>query len=291
MQSYRFYEVRVSMPESENARSRAIGLLETCGVKTGDIVIFEPPGKIEAAFYPRHEAAVRKIKALYPKYRSPGMKMKVKVLEKEDWFDKWQLDYQMFPVGKKLMLVPWWQRKDFKPGKRLPVYLDPKGVFGSGQHPATRIMTDWVEQTAGKFESVLDLGTGTGVLSVAAFRLGAKKILAADHDSLAVRAAKFNFRANGLKNAKAVRADVTKMRAGEKYDLVCANLFTALLEQIKPFLFSSVALGGHLALCGVHVQNFEEFRKKFRHRAFRCVKIAKKRGWAGMLFKNRKSRR
>lgn len=269
------------------SKEKILGFLEAGGFKSEAIALFEPPGRIEGAVYTPSLKTAEKIKKLYRQNRADGMRLKIRRLEKEDWFDKWQLDYRMFPLGKKLMLVPAWQSKEFKDKKRFPIYLEPKGVFGSGQHPATQIMTAWLEETAGKFKSVLDLGTGTGILSVGAARLGAETILATDHDPASIRSAKYNFKLNGLKNAKAVRADVLKMKKSGAYDLVCANLFTSLLERIKPLLFSSVKPGGYLALCGVHVQNFPEFKKKFHHPRFRCVKIIQKRGWSGMLFKRK----
>lgn len=286
--SFTFHEIKVSMLPGAGAKEKILALLEAGGFKPEAIALFEPPGKIEGAVYTPSLKTADKIKKLYRQTRANGMRMKIRLLEKEDWFDKWQLDYRMFPLGKKLMLVPAWQSKEFNTsGKRLPIYLDPKGVFGSGQHPATQIMAAWLEHTAGKFKTVLDLGTGTGILAVGAARLGAEEILAADHDPASVRSAKHNFKLNGLKKTKAVRADVLKMKKSGTYDLVCANLFTDLLLKIKSLLFSSVKSGGHLALCGVHVQNFPEFKKKFHHPKFRCVKIIQKRGWSGMLFKRK----
>ncbi len=289
--SFTFYEIKISMLPKPGAKEKILNLLEAGGFRPEKIAFFEPPGKIEGAVYTPSLKAVKKINTLYRKNRVQGMRLKIRLLEKEDWFDKWQLDYRMFPLGKKLILVPAWQANEFKEKikdkKRLPIFLDPKGVFGSGQHPATQIMASWLEETAGKFKSVLDLGTGTGILAVGAALLGAEEILAADHDPASVRSAKHNFKLNGLKNAKAIRADVLKMKKSGTYDLVCANLFTNLLLKIKPLLFSSVRPGGYLALCGVHVQNYPEFKKKFHHPKFRCVKIVQKRGWSGMLFKKR----
>lgn len=287
--SFTFYEIKISMPPKPESKKKILELLESAGFKPEAIALFEPPGKMEGAVYTPSEKKAKKVQGLYRKNRVQGMRLKTRLLEKEDWFDKWQLDYRMFPLGKKLMLVPAWQSNEFdkKKQKRFPIYLDPKGVFGSGQHPATQIMASWLEHTAGKFKSVLDLGTGTGILAVGAARLGAETILAADHDPASVRSAKFNFKLNGLKGAEAVRADVLKMKKSGTYDLVCANLFTNLLLQIKPLLFSSVKPGGHLALCGVHVQNYPEFKKKFHHPKFRCVKIIQKRGWSGILFKSK----
>jgi ribosomal protein L11 methyltransferase len=281
---YKLHEIRI-----EPAGVKATALFESCGVRPEEIVFFEAQGKTEAAFFTPNAGTAGRVRAQYRRRRVPGMRLKIRTLQKEDWFDKWQLDYRIMPLGRKFTLVPFWQKKEFK-GGRLPIFLEPKGAFGSGQHPATRIMTSFVE-AAGHPDSMLDLGTGTGILSVAAFRLGAKKILALDHDPVAVRAAKYNFRLNGLESAEVRREDVTRLRPEEKYGLVCANLFTDLLEKIRPFLFGSVKPGGFLAISGVHFQNYAAFRKNFRHPDFRCLKIVRSRGWAGMLFKRRLPRR
>lgn len=280
---YKLHEVRIAPSGAD-----ALLLFESCGVKLREIADFEAGGRTEAAFFTPNLQTVKKIQARYRKTRLPGMRLKVRVLQKEDWFDKWQLDYRIMPLGRKFTLVPLWQKKEFK-GDRLPIYLDPKGAFGSGQHPATRLMTSFVE-LSGRPDSMLDLGTGTGILGVAAYRLGAKRVLAYDFDPVAVRAAKYNFEINKLENSEVRREDVTKLRVSEKYELVCANLFTDLLEKIKPFLFGSVKPGGYLAISGVHFQNYAVFKKDFHHKDFRCVKIVKSRGWAGMLFRRRPRR-
>ncbi len=279
---FKLHEVRVSGPFTPS-------FFEACGVRPEEVVVFEAGGKTESAFYTPYRSSVRKIKAAWQKNREPGMRLKIRELKKEDWFDKWQLDYRIMPLGKKFTLVPFWQKKEFN-GNRLPIFLEPKGAFGSGQHPATRTMVTFVEMAGKGMRSMLDLGTGTGILSVAAHRLGTEKILALDNDPVAVRAAQYNFKLNGMKKAEARRADATKLRAGTRYNLVCANLFTDLLEKIKPFLFASVAPGGFLATSGVHFQNYAGFKKKFHHPDFRCVKIIRSRGWVGMLFRRRPGR-
>jgi ribosomal protein L11 methylase PrmA len=101
-----------------------------------------------------------------------------------------------------------------------------------------------------------------------------------------VKAARLNFKLNGIVSASSRFGDVLKDKSRvRQYELVCANLISPVLEKIKGVLFSSVTPGGYLAVSGVHVQNFPEFHAKFRHPKFRCLKILKRRGWTGMLFK------
>lgn len=287
--AYTYDEIRVTAPSGSPAAGWLTAVFETAGVPSGGLVFFEAGRKTEAAYYSRSRAFAEKFKEIYRRERRPGMRLKITFLKKEDWFDKWQLDYRMMPLGRKFMLVPYWQKKDFKGGGKLPIFLEPKGAFGSGQHPATQMMVSFVERAGKQVKDILDLGTGTGILSVAAFRLGAREIRAYDNDPVAVAAARFNFQVNGLKNAKALKKDVTRLKAGKQYSLVCANIFTDLLIKIKPFLLKSTAPGGFLALSGVHFQNFGEFKKKFRPAGFTCLKITRKRGWAGFLFRRRQS--
>lgn len=210
--------------------------------------------------------------------------LQLKILKRKDWLDKWKQEYQTQPIGKKFLLIPSWQKKK-NATKRLSIFLDPKSVFGSGTHASTRLILELIEPLHGKFESFLDLGTGTGILSVAAGKMGAKKILAMDHDLAAVKTARANLRLNQLKG-KVMRVELKK--AGplvQTFDLVAANLFTSLLLEIKKLIFQSVRPGGWLAVSGIYDKNLKDINAGFRHPQFKRIRQARKDGWAGILFK------
>lgn len=276
------FEIAIRTPVG--SESLAADFLVDCGFKRDHITEREAETGKSLAVYSRSSKLCAKIQKSV-KNLGRGFRCRVTLLQQNDWFDKWQLEYQIMPLGKKFMLIPLWQKEKYRPKKaRTPIYLDPMGTSGSGEHPTTQIMAEFLEQIAGKFKSCLDLGTGTGILAVLAGHLGAQEIFACDIDRRSVKAAQFNLKENGIRG-NVFFADVTRKKLFRKYDLVCANLISPVLEKIKKSLFAAVRPGGYLAISGIHKQNFPSFKSRFRHAHFRCVKILARRGWTGMLFK------
>jgi ribosomal protein L11 methyltransferase len=273
------------IPFTGEMRGRLGDFFSSCGIPRSEVVFTEGPQKSSAVVYTRSFHRRRRIKKNFKKIFPRGIRLKERLLVQEDWFDKWQEDYEIMPLGRKFVLVPEWKRKAYRPGKRIPIFLDPQGVSGSGQHPTTQLMADLLERIAGKFEDCLDLGTGTGILGIMAAKLGAQSVLGVDNDRRAVKAARINFKLNHLPHAISAFQDVTRTKATKKYDLVCANLISPVLEKIRGDLFSRVQKGGYLAVSGIHVQNFSDFRKRFRHARLRCLKTLQRRGWTALLLK------
>ncbi len=269
-----------------DAQVRVCDFFAACGIALHELAFFEKKKRSAIAAYSRSVKKIKEIKSRFSKELGKDFSLEIRVLERGDWFDKWQLDYRMMPLSKKFMLVPLWQKNEFK-SERIPIYLDPKGASGSGQHPTTQIMATLLEEVqkrGGSFDSFSDLGTGTGILCVAAARFGAKKILAVDYDPVAVSSARFNLKLNRVRG-KVVRKDVTTLKDAAPRDVICANLISALLSSIQRYLFSNVRRGGYLIVSGIYLSNLAAFRAGFRRKDFKCLRVMKKRGWGGVLFR------
>ena len=120
-----------------------------------------------------------------------------RVLEEEEWESAWKAHFTLLRVGKRLVIKPTWQ--EYSPGSgELVVELDPGMAFGTGHHPTTRMCMEELELRVAPGMRVLDLGTGSGILTIAAAKLGAGSVLALDVDAVAVQAARANFRSNGV---------------------------------------------------------------------------------------------
>ena len=282
---YQYIEVKLDLQHSDQ-KKRALGtdFFVSCGVSSSDVVFFERKTVSYLAVYLHSFRRLQKIRVAFKKTKTKGFRLRYKILAREDWFDKWQQDYQIMPLGKRFTLVPLWQKKKFK-GKKIPLYLDPKGVFGSGSHPTTRMMVTLMEQVNGKFESFLDLGTGTGILCLVGHHLGAKRILALDRESLCVKAAKFNLKQNGVKAERVWRDDIRTVKKIGSFDLVGSNVISNMLVAGKKSLFGHVKKGGYLIVSGIHVYNLASVRRDFQDKRFRCLRVLKYRGWVSLLFK------
>ena len=171
-----------------------------------------------------------------------------------DWENNWRDYYKPVEAGEKLVIVPQWQEYD---GDRTPVKLDPGLLFGTGDHPTTRMCLAEVERYAGPGKRVLDLGCGSGILGIAAAVLGAGPIVAADVDDKAPDIVRDNARLNGVEDAftvyvgDVVASGTLRARLGADYDLVLANIVADVIIPLAPYVPAFLAPDGAFVCSGV----------------------------------------
>ena len=165
-------------------------------------------------------------------------------LEDEDWVRRSQAQFSPLAIGKRLWIVPSWREA---PPHGAVVRLDPGMAFGTGSHPTTRLVLHFLERNVAGGERVLDYGCGSGILAIAAAKLGAGRIGATDIDPAALETAAANALANGV--ALDLRAP-DELGPGP-YDIVVANILAQPLIVLAPLLAARTAPGGRLALSGI----------------------------------------
>ena len=165
----------------------------------------------------------------------------IRLLEEEDWTTAWRKHYQPVKIGQRLAIVPSWYESQPIEGE-LTITLDPGMAFGTGLHPTTRMCLVALEKYLRPGWHVLDMGTGSGILAIAAAKLGASYVLALDIDPVAVRAASENAALNGVASIIAVRQGSLEEVTGS-FDLLLANILAetvaelvekGLMEHLKP---------------------------------------------------------
>ena len=207
------------------------------------------------------------------------------VLRKSDWRDKWKRDFLPFHLTKRLDIVPLWRKRGYRPLKnRQPILLDTITAFGTGLHDTTRFMAQFIEDSRGRFERFLDIGTGTGILSLVAFRCEAKYICAIDIDPECISVAGANIASNKFKIDRLEARGLMDFQSEELFDYVAANLITHDLIQCKRKIFSFVKPGKFLAVSGISIENAPRLKKEFAEMPLRCLKIYKSRNWAAFLY-------
>lgn len=170
----------------------------------------------------------------------------------QNWVQLTQSQFDPIRVSERLWIVPSWHEAPDPAAVNL--ILDPGMAFGTGSHPTTRLCLEWLERNVSDACSVLDYGCGSGILAIAAARLGAARVAGVDIDPQAVDAA----RANAERNAvTALFADSAQPVAGE-YDLVVANILSNPLRVLAPAICAHVRPGGRLALSGILREQAEE---------------------------------
>ncbi|MCK6390264.1 MAG: 50S ribosomal protein L11 methyltransferase [Azonexus sp.] len=176
----------------------------------------------------------------------------VEALEEQNWVQLTQSQFDPIRVSERLWIVPSWHESPDP--SAINLVLDPGMAFGTGSHPTTRLCLEWLERHVTPGATLLDYGCGSGILAIAAARLGAGAVSGVDIDPLAVEAA----RANAESNAVSARfADSAEALAGE-YDLVVANILSNPLRVLAPAICAHVRRGGQLALSGILREQADE---------------------------------
>jgi ribosomal protein L11 methyltransferase len=195
-------------------------------------------------------------------------KIEIAKVKREDWAESWKRHFHPIEIGKTLLVKPSWSKKS--PAKnQAVVILDPGLSFGTGQHPTTSFCLQQItrhRKNGTQPSSFLDIGTGSGILAIAAAKLGCQPVHAFDFDPASVRVAKENLRKNRVTGqVKLWRADVTKLplKPARQFDLVCANLISNLLIAERWRIVNRLQPGGTLVLAGILAVEFTEVERAF----------------------------
>ena len=176
----------------------------------------------------------------------------VETVAEQNWVQLTQSQFDPIRVSERLWIVPSWHETPDPAAVNL--ILDPGMAFGTGSHPTTRLCLEWLERNVSKACTVLDYGCGSGILAIAAARLGAGHVAGVDIDPQAVEAARANAERNGV---TALFADSATPVAGE-YDVVVANILSNPLRVLAPAICAHVRSGGKLALSGILREQIDE---------------------------------
>ncbi len=206
------------------------------------------------------------------------------------WAEKWKEDYQIQNLGRSFLIVPSWRKKQFlslPKTKRIPLFIDPQSVFGSGEHETTQLVVRLMERLRGKFKTFLDIGTGTGILALVAVHCGAEKVSGFDSDKPSAACARFNFKQNGLsdRDADFFCAELARLKAAPRFDLVCANINSHILEKYRRQISNAAKPGGWILVSGILRQTEASFRKEFDGPELKCLKVLRGRRWVAVLYK------
>lgn len=194
-------------------------------------------------------------------------KIQIVKVKRADWAESWKRHFHPLEIGNALLIKPSWSKK--RPRKnQAVVVLDPGLSFGTGQHPTTSFCLGELVRCRqnGTTQSFLDIGTGSGILAIAAAKLGYQPVHAFDFDPEAVRVARENARTNQVGDRlRLTRGDATKLplQPARKYDLVCANLISTLLIAERRRIVNRVKPDGTLVLAGILAEEFAEVERAY----------------------------
>ena len=211
-------------------------------------------------------------------------------VEDADWENNWKTFYKPMEIGDRLIVIPDWEEAD--PGDRVALRLNPGLTFGTGSHATTRLCLKALEKTVTTGMRVLDLGCGSGILSIAAILLGADTAYACDIDEKAVDVAYENAALNGIgKDRYTVRAgDVTsdaglKKDMGDGYDIVVANIVSDVIIALAPTAITLKKPDGLFLCSGIIDDRAEEVKGKLMEAGLTILEENSNEGWFSYLCK------
>jgi ribosomal protein L11 methyltransferase len=240
------------------------------------------------------ELRVRELRSGLGRLRQCGLetgplRLSVSKVPPQDWAESWKKHFKPLEIGSSLRVQPGWSRHRPRKGQAV-VVLDPGLSFGTGQHPTTAFCLRQLaahRPVHGERRSFLDAGTGSGILAIAAAKLGFQPIEAFDFDPEAVRVARANAKRNRVEGKIIIRhLDVTRLpvRSREKYSVVCANLLGSLLLTERKRLLNRLQPGGLLVLAGILKTEFEAVRRAYEEIGLRMTASRGEKEWRSGAF-------
>ncbi len=206
------------------------------------------------AYLPVDDRLGERLDALDAALAALGLRpeLRTRTVHEQDWADAWKEHFHVERVGRRLVIRPSWRPFAPEPGD-VVIDLDPGMAFGTGQHPTTRACLELLEEHIRPGDAVLDVGTGSGILAVAAVKLGAARCLALDVDPQAVRVARDNAARNGVaERVQVVEGTLpTALVSRHAFDLAVANITAAAVAALAPALATALRPGGTLIGSGI----------------------------------------
>lgn len=197
-------------------------------------------------------------------------------IPEENWNAGWQAYFRPTPVGQRILVLPEWA--DANDDGRIPVRIHPGMAFGTGTHETTQLCLEFMEESISAQDRVLDLGTGSGILAIAALKLGASSVIGIDHDEQVLENLQKNLELNGIRSG--FDAVITKNPPDlEELDYLVVNIIKRHLLPLLPQYFDSVKKGGTVVIGGLLKEEDPELRELLTNSPWSIMESRTKHEW------------
>lgn len=211
-------------------------------------------------------------------------------LEEQDWENNWKQYFKPFPIGEKIIIKPSWETLDDCEGRTV-VEIDPSSSFGTGSHTTTRLCLEKIEKVLPEYDgeiNVLDMGCGSGILGIAALKLGASSVVAVDIDHNSARIAGENYRLNNIDTNKyeVIAGNILEDTAlcekvgAKPYDMIAANIVADVIMWMAPLFKRFLADNGTLIVSGIIAERSGEVIASLEKAGFKVKEFTEKEDWA-----------
>lgn len=254
------------------------------------VTVYLPENAEGAELFAAVKAALEVIRSRDEQGEFGRLEFDTSKIREEDWANNWKKYFKPIAVGEKLLVKPSWEKTDPNE-KRTVMEIDPASSFGTGQHETTRLCLELLEENVERGDKLLDLGCGSGILSIGALLLGAEYAAAVDIDENSVKAAAENARKNGIPSEKyaVYCGDVTSdaalaERIGTGYDIVCANIVADVLIAMSGSFGGFLKSNGKLVVSGIIDPRRAEVIEKIESAGFTLIKERSGGDWNAASF-------
>ena len=206
------------------------------------------------------------------------------IVNEQDWENSWKQYYKPVYIGKNVVIKPVWEEIEEKDGQ-VVIELDPGMAFGTGTHETTRMCLELLEANVKPGDKVLDIGTGSGILSIGAIKMGADSCFAVDIDPMAVKIVGENAEINGVADKITAVAGNLAHEVTGKYDIVVANIIADAIITLSPDVRQFMKEGALYITSGIIVFRLEDVKEKLTECGFEIADVITQGDWAAVICK------
>ncbi len=211
-----------------------------------------------------------------------GFKFSLSKLEEEDWENGWKKYFKPLPIGQNVVVAPAWE--EYSPGENEKVItLDSGMAFGTGSHETTKMCVEYIEKFLKNEDTVLDIGTGSGILAICAGLFGAGSVEAIDIDELSVKIAAENAALNGMENLISVKKGDLLTGVSGKFDFICANIVADVISGLLPDVKAFMKDGGYLLISGIISERAPEIIEIADRENYKIVDMKTEKDWCAFV--------
>ena len=202
-------------------------------------------------------------------------------IENQNWNRQWEESIQPVEVSKKIVITPSWHSLPPEEGK-IVLVIDPKMSFGTGYHESTRLMLRMMERTITPNSFVLDVGTGTGILAIAAIKLGSRRSVGIDIDEWSYENAKENAGRNACEDRVEILSGSMDAVGEAGFDFILANITRNVIAELLPSMIEKIAQNGMFLFSGLLAEDQSIIEKLLREKGYRVVSVDRENEWIGV---------
>lgn len=227
------------------------------------------------------EAELRRIKAMKLGFDAGKLELFSKSFADEDWAETWKKAFKPFRLGSHMVVKPGWCEYDLQEGDKV-IEIDPGLAFGTGTHATTGMCVELIEKYVSPGATAIDVGTGTGILAIAAAHMGAKDVLAIDIDSVAVRVAQENAKINGFEDVIRCKAGDLLENVDEQADVVIANIIADVIIMMAAPVKKHIREGGRFICSGIASDRKLDVMRALSAANYKLLDICERGGWCAI---------